>query len=165
MSSCMHMCWTVKAEKDKSPREQHRAGSNATRLAAYHFVQHDVPCQSWNHHFLYRHEQSFFPCNKFLHFLSHITAELLRQPERWLRPNQHHMPNQIPNWFDFLNIKYFINLQTYTFAIYLFFFLIYQNHAIKLIIEILPRFNSAAKHMGYMISAIKRDTTETQWDI
>lgn len=32
----------------------------------------------------------------------------------------------------------------------------------KLIIKILPRFNSAAKHMGYMISAIKRDTTETQ---
>lgn len=68
--------------QNKSPREQHRAGSNATRLAAFHFVQSDVPCQSWNHHFLYHHEQSSFPYNKFLHFLSHITAVLLHQPRK-----------------------------------------------------------------------------------
>lgn len=32
---------------------------------------------------------------------------------------------------------------------------------IHLVSKLLPKFNSAAKHMGYTISAVKRDTTET----
>lgn len=77
------------------------------------------------------------------------------------------MPNQIPNWFDFLKIMYLMyfvfyiihELSLYRRDVLIFFNL--SNHTMKLIIETLPKFNSAAKHMGYMISAIKRDTTET----
>lgn len=49
----------------------------------------------------------------------------------------------------------------------MFFHLSFSFNLIKLYgrcinyIKSLPRFSSAAKHMGYMISAIRRDTTET----
>jgi len=82
---------------NKSSREQHRAGSNATRLAAFHFVQRDVPCQSWNRRFLCHRERFSSLYNKSLRFPSRTTAVLLLQPGKWPRPNRRRTPNQIPS--------------------------------------------------------------------
>lgn len=45
------------------------------------------------------------------------------------------------------------------------FFPFHIIHSLYRYVKILPRFSSAAKHMGYMISAIRSDTTETHIDI
>lgn len=92
VSNCESRKWW-----NKSPREQHRAGSNATRLTAFHLVQRDVPCQSWNRRCLCHREQFSSPYNKFLRFPSRITIVLLLQPEKWPRPNRHRMPSRIPS--------------------------------------------------------------------